>query len=63
MKTRAQAFEDAEASLLLEGLDPTVGPRYLEIKQQLIAGTLTFDEAEAAIKAHFAQSGALIAAR
>jgi hypothetical protein len=62
-KTRAQAFKDAEASLLLEGLDPKADPSYLEIKRQLLAGTLTFDEAEAAIKAQFAHPGALVVAR
>jgi hypothetical protein len=60
-RTRAQAFEDAEASLRLEGLDPNADPRYLGIKRQLLAGTLTFDEAEAALKAHFIQPGVLIA--
>jgi hypothetical protein len=50
VKTRVQAFKDAEASLLLEGLDPGTDPRYLEIKRQLLAGIFTFDEAEAAIK-------------
>jgi Flp pilus assembly protein TadD len=48
-----QAFRDAEASLLLEGLDPTKDSRYRAIKAQVIAGTMTFDEAEAAIDAEY----------
>ena len=52
-KARAEAFQDAEASLRLEGLDPTTDSRYLAIKSQLIAGTLSFDEAEAALKAQY----------
>ena len=37
-KLRAEAFRDAEASLLLEGLDPTTDPTYRELKAQFIAG-------------------------
>lgn len=55
---RAEAFRDAEASLLLEGLDPTKDQRYLAIKAQLIHGTLSFDEAEAAIRALFGSASA-----
>jgi len=56
---RIKAFRDAEASLLLEGLDPTVDPGYLEVKAQLIGGTLSFDEARAAFKLQ-AKSRALV---
>jgi len=51
-----QAFRDAEASLLLEGLDPTKDSRYLTLKAQVIAGTLTFEEAKSAFKAQFRES-------
>jgi hypothetical protein len=44
-----EAFRDAEASLLLEGLDPTTDDRYLAIKAQVVAGEMTFEEADAAI--------------
>jgi hypothetical protein len=53
LKGRAEAFRDAEASLLLEGLDPTTDARYREIKAKLIAGTISFDEAEAALNAQY----------
>jgi hypothetical protein len=52
-RTRAKAFEDAEASLRLEGLDPMTDKRYLAIKAQLIAGAVSFDQAEEANKAQY----------
>ena len=52
-KLRTEAFREAEASLLLEGLDPTTDPRYREIKAKLIAGAISFDEAEAALNAQY----------
>jgi hypothetical protein len=51
LKFRQQAFEDAEASLRLEGLDPASHPRYQEVKTRLLAGEISFDQAEAALKA------------
>jgi hypothetical protein len=53
LELRAEAFRDAEASLLLEGLDPTNDARYSEIKAKLIAGAISFDEAEAALDAQY----------
>jgi hypothetical protein len=52
-KRRADAFRDAEASLLLEGLDPTRDARYREIKAKLIAGAVSFDDAEAELNAQY----------
>jgi len=52
-KARAEAFQDAKASLRLEGLDPTTDSRYLTIKSQLVAGNLSFDEAEAALETQY----------
>lgn len=49
----AYAYEQAEASLRLEGLDPNSSPIYRSLKEQVIAGTISFDEAGAAIKAHY----------
>jgi hypothetical protein len=48
-----QGFRDAEASLLLEGLDPTKDAQYRDLKARFIAGTITFEEAKAAIKAQY----------
>ena len=55
-KLREEAFRDAEASLLLEGLDPTTDPGYCDLKARFIAGTITFEEAKAAIKAQYRES-------
>lgn len=55
-KQREEAFRDAEASLLLEGLDPTTDPGYCDLKARFIAGTITFEEAKAAIKVQYRES-------
>jgi len=52
-RLRAVAFRDAEASLLLEGLDPTADPAYCELKAQFIAGKITFEEAKASIREQY----------
>jgi hypothetical protein len=46
----AEAFLDAEASLRIEGLDPSGRPHYEAIKAKVIAGSLTFDQAIEALK-------------
>jgi hypothetical protein len=58
---RVRAFEEAEASLRLEGLDPMGDVRYCAIKEHLIAGTISFDEAESAIKAQYGAAKSLAA--
>ena len=55
-KLREEAFRDAEASLLLEGLDPTTDPGYCDLKTRVIAGTITFEEAKAAIAAQYREA-------
>lgn len=40
-----EAFRQAEASLSLEGLDPTESEQYNALKARVIAGELSFDEA------------------
>lgn len=44
-----QKFEEAEANMLLEGLDPRDSPHYQLIKESVIAGKITFDEARKAV--------------
>jgi len=61
LSTRREAFEDAEASLRLEGLEPGRDARYRAIKARLLDGTLTFDEAEAAVRAQYAPREAAVA--
>jgi hypothetical protein len=58
----AEAFADAEASLRIEGLDPAGRPHYEAIKAQVIAGTLTFEEAIEALKKHQAKAASQFAA-
>jgi len=58
---RARAMEEAEASLRIEGFDLSNDPHFLAIKKQLIAGTMSFDEAEAAIKAQYGAAKSLAA--
>ena len=45
----ARAFQEAEASLALEGLDPS-GPLYDKIKALRISGEISADEAAAMIR-------------
>jgi hypothetical protein len=55
-KVLEEAFRDAEASLLMEGLDPTTDSRYLAIKARVTAGEMTFDEATSAFTEQFMES-------
>ena len=52
---RQEAFREAEASLLLEGLDPRKMPIYRAVKAKLIDGTMSVAEAKAAIADHYRQ--------
>ncbi|QSC93548.1 antitoxin VbhA family protein [Escherichia coli] len=51
---RARGFEKAEASLRLEGMDPS-GPLYEGIKQRIIAGEITYEQGRAEIFEYHAQ--------
>lgn len=46
-------FRKAEASLRLEGIDPSGTPLYESVKARLLSGEITFDEARAEILAHY----------
>jgi len=61
LSKRRRAFEDAEASLRLEGLEPGRDARFRAIKALLLDGTPTFDEEEAAIKDQYASRMAAVA--
>jgi hypothetical protein len=52
LELRVTGFRRAEASLRLEGLDPSGTPLYESVKARLLFGELTFDEARAEILAH-----------
>lgn len=49
---RLKAFREAEASLRLEGLDPTRSSVYRDIKAQVVNETMTTQDAKEAISAH-----------
>lgn len=61
LSKRRRAFEDAEASLRLEGLEPGRDARFRAIEALLLDGTPTFDEEEAAIKDQYASRMAAVA--
>jgi hypothetical protein len=42
---RAEAFRQSEASVRLEGIDPSLDPRYLELKARVLSGEITSNEA------------------
>ncbi|HFZ9234697.1 TPA: antitoxin VbhA family protein [Salmonella enterica subsp. enterica serovar Saintpaul] len=52
---RARGFEKAEASLRLEGMDPSGTPLYEGIKQRIISGEITYEQGRAEIFEYHAQ--------
>ncbi|EDL4573057.1 hypothetical protein CWK54_22040 [Salmonella enterica subsp. enterica serovar Newport] len=52
---RARGFEKAEASLRLEGMDPSGTPLYEGIKKRIIAGEITYEQGRAEIFEYHAQ--------
>ena len=54
-ETMERAFEQAEASLRLEGMTPT--EVFFKVKERVLAGEITFDQAAEEINAHHTQMG------
>lgn len=52
-RQRTEGFRKAEASLRLEGMDPTGTPLYENIKKRIIAGDITYEQGRAEILAHY----------
>lgn len=50
---RLNAFRKAEASLRLEGMDPTDTPLYESVKARILSGEMTYDEGRAEILRHY----------
>lgn len=50
---RARGFRKAEASLKLEGMDPTGTPLYEGIKKRLINGEISYQQGREEILAHY----------
>lgn len=53
LQLRLAGFRKAEASLRLEGMDPSGTPLYESVKARLLSGDLTFEDARAEIMAHY----------
>ena len=52
LQLRLTGFRKAEASLRLEGMDPSGTPLYEFVKARLLSGEITYDEGRAEILAH-----------
>lgn len=53
LQLRLAGFRKAEASLRLEGIDPSGTPLYESVKARILSGDITFDEGRAEIRAHY----------
>lgn len=53
LQLRLAGFRKAEASLRLEGMDPSGTPLYESVKARLLSGELTFEEGRAEIRAYY----------
>ncbi|MEN5023202.1 antitoxin VbhA family protein [Pantoea agglomerans] len=49
----SRGFKKAEASLKLEGMDPSGTPLYESVKKRLLAGEITFEQGREEIVAHY----------
>jgi hypothetical protein len=49
---RINGFRKAEASLRLEGMDPSGTPLYESVKARIISGEISYDEGRTEILAH-----------
>ncbi|WGK60128.1 antitoxin VbhA family protein [Pantoea sp. SS70] len=52
LQLRLTGFRKAEASLRLEGMDPSGTPIYESVKARIISGELSYDEGRAEILAY-----------
>ncbi|EAM2626769.1 hypothetical protein EUY91_24510 [Salmonella enterica] len=52
-ESRLCAFRKAEASLRLEGLDPTGTPLYESVKARILSGEITYDDGRAEILRYY----------
>ena len=50
---RVDGFRKAEASLRLEGMDPSGTPFYESVKARILSGEITYGEGRAEILAHY----------
>ncbi len=52
LQLRLTGFRKPEASLRLEGMDPSGTPVYDSVKTRILSGDITFDEGRPVIRAH-----------
>jgi len=52
LQLRLTGFRKAEASLRLEGMDPSGTPLYESVKARILSGEVTYDEARAEVLAY-----------
>jgi len=53
LQLRLAGFRKAEASLRLEGMDPSGTPLYESVKARILSDDLSFDEGRAEIRAYY----------
>ncbi len=53
LQLRLTGFRKAEASLRLEGMDPSGTPLYASVKPWSLSGDIPFDEGRTEIGAHY----------
>ena len=57
-RLRIEGFRKAEASLRLEGMDPSGTPLYESIKARIISGELTYEQGRSEILAYYTKADA-----
>ncbi|HHK7966086.1 HigA family addiction module antitoxin [Serratia nevei] len=57
-RLRHEGFRKAEASLRLEGIDPSGTPLYESIKARIISGDLTYEQGRSEILAYYTKADA-----
>lgn len=55
-RLRIEGFRKAEASLILEGMDPSGTPLYESIKARIISGELTYEQGRSEILAYYTKA-------
>ncbi|WP_033783880.1 MULTISPECIES: antitoxin VbhA family protein [Enterobacterales] len=55
-RLRIEGFRKAEASLRIEGMDPSGTPLYESIKARIISGELTYEQGRAEILAYYTKA-------
>ncbi|EMK7762367.1 TPA: HigA family addiction module antitoxin [Yersinia enterocolitica] len=56
LRLRIKGFRQAEASLRLEGMDPSGTPLYESIKSRIISGELTYEQGRSEILAYYTKA-------